>query len=338
MSASQLELIAALKTGDAYPHPVTRIAVEETHISWVFLTGPFAYKIKKELKFGEILDFSTLRLRKKFCQKEVDINRILCGSDMYRGVVKIVRQKSDGTVRVVDLKCRGRAIEYAVKMAEIPQEFRMDSLLMAGKVGQETIDRLASVLAEFHRTTPTSKRIQSFGRPRFMKRKVDENFATLSRLTKVDPQFELRLNSFIKNNRRLFFQRIREGKIRDIHGDLYLKNVFIVQGRFYLYDRIEFNDLLRYADVAEDVAHFAMDLDLYKRSDLRDRFISQYVAKSKDHGLKDIVYFLMCYKACVRLKVALFRARSLEEGRMKEACMEEGASHLKLAESYLGLF
>jgi aminoglycoside phosphotransferase family enzyme len=325
MSISQLELILSLRNKEAYPHPVSRIATEETHISWVFLTGPFAYKIKKELKFGEILDFSTLSLRKKFCQREVDINRVLCG-EMYKGVVKIVRQK-EGGIKIVDMKSRGRALEYAVKMAEMPQEFRMDNLLMAGKIDTETIDRLASILVEFHHSTPTNKRIKSFGRPQFMKRKVDENFATLSKLTKIDPEFEFKLDSFIKNNHKLFFQRIREGRIRDIHGDLYLKNVFIVHDRFYLYDRIEFND----------VAHFAMDLDLYKRPDLRDRFISQYVAKGRDYGLKDIVYFLMCYKACVRLKVALFRARSVEN-HVKKVCIDEGMSHLKLAESYLELF
>jgi aminoglycoside phosphotransferase family enzyme len=96
MSSSQIELISLLsKNRDAYQHKVSKIAVEETHISWVILTGQFAYKIKKELKFGQILDFSTLSLRKKFCQKEVEINRVLCG-DMYGPVVKIVKEKKRG--------------------------------------------------------------------------------------------------------------------------------------------------------------------------------------------------------------------------------------------------
>ena len=96
MSSSQIELISLLsKNRDAYQHKVSKIAVEETHISWVILTGQFAYKIKKELKFGQILDFSTLSLRKKFCQKEVEINRVLC-RDMYGSVVKIVNEKKRG--------------------------------------------------------------------------------------------------------------------------------------------------------------------------------------------------------------------------------------------------
>jgi aminoglycoside phosphotransferase family enzyme len=329
-----------------------KIAVEETHISWVILTGQFAYKIKKELKFGQILDFSTLSLRKKFCQKEVDINKVLCG-DMYRAVVKIVKQKKRGqeegaAIKVVELKNKGKALDYAVKMLEIPQKFRMDNLLEEGKVSSETIDRLTSILVEFHRTTPTNRRIKNFGRPEFMMRKVKENFATLSKLGNINLKLERSLELFINNKHDLFLKRIRHEKIRDIHGDFYLKNIFIMpDDKFYLYDRMEFNDSLRYADVAEDVAHLAMDLDFYGRSDLRIRFISDYMLRSKDTSLGDIVYFLMCYKACVRAKVSLFRAKGLDKTttnnnsnqhrKRKEQAEEEATMHLQLAESYLEL-
>lgn len=350
MSNNQIELISLLcKNRDAYSHKVSKIAVEETHISWVILTGQFAYKIKKELKFGQILDFSTLRLRKKFCQKEVDINRVLCG-DMYRAVVKIVKQKKrrqeeEAAIKVVELKSKGKALDYAVKMLEIPQKFRMDNLLQEGKVSSDTINKLTSILVEFHRSAPTNRKIKNFGRPEFMKRKVEENFATLSKLTSINPKFERSLELFIHNKHNLFLERIRDEKIRDIHGDLYLKNVFIMpDNKFYLYDRIEFNDSLRYADVAEDVAHLAMDLDFHGRSDLRKRLISDYMLQGKDTRLEDIVYFLMCYKACVRVKVSLFGAKDLNKNnkpdhdrKRKEQAEEEATRHLQLAESYLEL-
>ena len=351
MSSNQIEMISLLcKNRDAYQHKVSKIAVEETHISWVILTGQFAYKIKKELKFGQILDFSTLRLRKKFCQKEVDINRVLC-RDMYRAVVKIVKQKKRGQeeevgIKVVELKTKGKALDYAVKMLRIPQKFRMDNLLQEGKVSSDTIDKLTSILVQFHSSTPTNRKIKNFGRPEFMKRKVEENFATLSKLTSINHKLERSLELFIHNKRNLFLERIRDEKIRDIHGDLYLKNVFIMpDNKFYLYDRIEFNDSLRYADVAEDVAHLAMDLDFHGRSDLRKRLISDYMLQGKDTSLEDIVYFLMCYKACVRAKVSLFGARDLNKNnksdhdrkRKEQAEEEEATKHLQLAESYLEL-
>jgi hypothetical protein len=350
MSSNQIELISLLsKNRNAYQHEVLNIAVEETHISWVILTGQFAYKIKKELKFGDVLDFSTLNLRKKFCQKEVDINRVLCGEEMYRGVVKVVKQKREqeqSAIKIVNLRSKGKALEYAVKMLEIPQKFRMDNLLQKGKVNSDTIEKLASIIVKFHHLTPTNRRIQRFGRPEFMKRKVGENFATLSRLASIDPKFERKLDSFIKNKSNLFFERIAGEKIRDIHGDLYLKNVFIVSdNKFYLYDRIEFNDSLRYADVAEDVAHLAMDLDFHGRNDLRKHLISIYIHQGKDTSLKDIIYFLMCYKACVRAKVSLFRAKGLnktinsDDDNIKkiDQAKEEARRHLQLAEAYLEL-
>jgi aminoglycoside phosphotransferase family enzyme len=350
MSSNQIELISLLsKNRGAYQHEVSQITVEETHISWVILTGHFAYKIKKELKFGQILDFSTLSLRKKFCQKEVEINRVLCG-DMYQAVVKIVKQKKrgqegEGGVKVVELSSEGKALDYAVKMLEIPQKFRMDNLLKECKVSPDTVEKLISILVEFHRSTPTNRKIRNFGRPEFMKRKVEENFATLSKFASINQKFEKSLGLFIHNRRSLFLQRIRDEKVRDIHGDLYLRNIFIMpDNRFYLYDRIEFNDSLRYADVAEDVAHLAMDLDFYRRTDLRKLLISEYILQGKDTSLEDIVYFLMCYKACLRVKVSLFRAKGLEktsnsdEDRKEiDRAEEEARRHLQLAESYLEL-
>lgn len=347
MSNNQTQLISFLsKNRDAYLHKVSTISLEETHISWIILTGQFAYKVKKGVKFGDVLDFSTLALRKKSCQKEVELNRVLC-RDMYKGVVKIVKQKKgqdeQNGIKVVNLKSRGKALEYAVKMVEIPQKLRMDNLLQEGKINSDIMDMLTSILVEFHRLTPTSMRIKSFGRPNFIKRKVGENFATLSRLASINPKFERKLGLFIKNKRDFFLQRIKDGKIRDIHGDLYLKNIFFMPDnkKFYLYDRLEFNDSLRYADVAEDVAHLAMDLDFRGRCDLRKHFISSYMLQSEDEDLEDIVYFWMCYKACVRVKVALFRARNLgkttnnSDGRRKiEDAEEEASNHLELAESY----
>ena len=76
---------------------------------------------------------------------------------------------------------------------------------------------------------------------------------------------------------------------------------------FICTDRIEFNDSLRYTDVAEDVSHLAMDLDCHRRQDLRRYFINHYIRKSNDTTLINIIYFMMCYKACIRAKVSIFR-------------------------------
>ncbi|MGZ5549963.1 MAG: hypothetical protein ACXW07_04140 [Nitrososphaeraceae archaeon] len=336
MNYDQQNIILQLKKSTAYSHSVHRIKVLETHISWILLTGPFVYKIKKKVKFGKILDFSTLGSRKKFCEKEYKLNRLLCG-DMYQSVVKIIRK--NGIIRFVNSEEKGKPLEYAVKMIEMPQTFRMDNLVKSGSVNKKIIKSLVGVLVKFHSNAPTNNQISKFARPQLMKKKFDENFETLSKLAKIDPIFEFKLNSFLKDNHLLFNLRIKESKIRDIHGDLYLKNIFIIGNRFYLYDRLEFNDSLRYADVVEDVAHLAMDLDYHQQTDLREYFISQYIKNSKDKNIINLVYFMMCYKACVRTKVALFRAREVNVKAKKKISFErEAKKHLRLARKYLKLF
>ena len=154
---------------------------------------------------------------------------------------------------------------------------------------------------------------------------------------KLDKIYKIykRLITFLTNNKTLFYRRMRQSKIREIHGDLYLASIFVINHeRFYLYDRIEFNDLLRYADVTEDVAHLSMDLDYYGRIDPRKHFVSQYIKRSDDFDLRNQLYFLMCYKACVRAKVSLFCAKNETHNETRKSWIEESKNFLELAESY----
>ena len=147
-----------------------------------------------------------------------------------------------------------------------------------------------------------------------------------------------KLYSFVERNRKLFSNRIKELKIRNIHGDFYSRNIFFKDGKFYIFDRIEFNDVLRYADVAEDVAHFAMDLDFHNKQDLRKYFLYSYTKSSNDTSLENIIYFMMCYKTCVRAKVSIFRATKVGNENERLECMTEAQSLFKGARKYLELF
>jgi aminoglycoside phosphotransferase family enzyme len=335
IESGQEDLILSLKKENAYPHHVSRIRIIETHISWIILTGQVAYKIKKAVKFGDVLDFSTLELRRRFCLREVTLNRRLC-SKMYQGVTKIV--KNDSGYKVVNSDEVGRPLEYAVKMLEFPQKYRLDNLLKSNKINSRVVDLLIDKLVKFHKAANTNSAISRYGRPQKMKEKIKENFRSLSKLSKTDPVFEKKLNMFIKNNPKLFYERIRLSRIRDIHGDLYLKNIFYVKKKFYIYDRIEFNDFLRYADIVEDVAHLAMDFHFNGRVDIQSYLIRNYINKSNDTTIINIIYFMMCYKACVRAKVSFFRAAQLTNRKMKSAYANEGKEHLKLARSYMKHF
>lgn len=334
MNINQSNIVQNLKDKKSYDHPISKFRILETHISWIILTGNFAYKIKKNIKFGQVLDFSSLQLRKICCEKEVLLNRPLCG-EMYQKVVKIVYENN--IYKIVELNQKGKPLEYAVKMLEIPQKFRMDNLVKNKKVDNTIIDNLTNILFKFHESAMISDKITSFGHPDFMREKVNENFRTISKFYQIDSFLEDRLNIFIENNLDLFYQRMKKYKIRDIHGDLYLRNIFILEDSFYLYDRIEFNDSLRYADIMEDVAHLAMDLDFHNRSDLSQNFISYYINRTKDYDIKKMIFFLMCYKACVRGKVSLFRANEVLWNK-KPKYLKEAKLHFELAKEYTKQF
>lgn len=341
MKIKQKDIIENLKKKNPYPHPVSRVKVIETHISWILLTGGHAYKVKKAVKFGNILDFSKLYLRKRFCEQEVLLNRRLCGK-MYQGIVKVVG--SNGEFSITNISHKGKPLEYAVKMLEIPQEDRMDNLLRTNKVTNRTIRSLTTTLVNFHKTARTNAKITSFGSSTLIQRKIKENFKTLSNLTKLDGSHIIKLNLFVRNNKELLSYRMKHGKIREIHGDLYLRNIFLSMGKFYFYDRIEFNASLRYADIAEDVAHLAMDLDYHKREDLRKYLISNYIEKSGDNTLTEVIYFIMCYKSLVRAKVSLFRKKQIISERSGintrniTGCDLEAHEHFALARNYMEMF
>ncbi len=335
MEFNVADSIAVLKKETAFPHAISYVKIIETHISWIILTRRFVYKIKKPVRFGNVLDFSNKGLRKKFCQKELKLNKNLCGS-MYLSVVKIIKKNSD--YKLVSLDKKVTALEYALKMKEFPQKSRLDNILKLNRLNKHILDLLIDNLVKFHITAPMNATISEYGKRQIMRSKIRENFLTISKIGKVDGMFEKKLNLFVKNNNDLFYLRRKDHRVRDIHGDLYLKNIFYVGGKFYMYDRIEFNDSLRYADIAEDVAHLAMDIHYHQREDLQVYFIRNYINKSKDTNLIRIIYFMMCFKACVRAKVSLFSSTQCSDKSQKMGHINEAKDHLSLAKKYLTMF
>ena len=84
-------VIDELMTESAFPHPVTHLIKRETHISWVILTGHYAYKIKKLVRL-DFIDCSALSTRQRMCEQEVTLNRRLA-PDLYLGVVASTRKQ-----------------------------------------------------------------------------------------------------------------------------------------------------------------------------------------------------------------------------------------------------
>jgi len=295
----------ALLNPKIYPDLPEKVELIETHISLVFLTPAYVYKVKKPVNFG-FLDFTSLDKRKYFCQQEVKLNRRL-SPNLYLGVVEIT---SDG--ERISFAGKGEVEEVAVKMKRIPEELLLDKLLERGQVDREMMRTLSERLARFYASAETNDHIKSFGKPERIKQDADENFeqtekyvgAVLSR--PVYDEIQKRTNEFFKNREPLFHRRIDSGRIRDCHGDLRLEHIFWGK-EIAIFDCIEFNERFRYTDVAADIAFLAMDLDYHKRSDLSDDLIQSYIETSSDREALHLLDFYKCYRAYVRGKVESFR-------------------------------
>ncbi len=322
-------IIEALLKPEPYPHRPPEIQLVQTQMSFIFLTGEYVYKVKKPVDLG-YLDYTTLEKRRFFCYQELELNRRLC-PDAYLDVVAITRDKEG-----MHIEGKGRAIEYAVKMRQLPQRRMMDALLVQNQVTSEMVTRVADKLADFHQKAETNSRIAAFGKLDVIRQNTDENFSQTEKYIDISiprSQYERikkYTNDFIHNNSALFAKRVNENRIKDCHGDLHAAHVCFIDG-ICIYDCIEFNDRFRYCDVASEIAFLAMDLDRYQRADLSKHLVNTYVKLSHDVELVKLLNFYKCYRAYVRAKVESFK---LDDPYIPE---EEKAKVLSVAQNYFEL-
>ena len=329
-----LPIVRALLESRAYPHKPQKVELGQTQMSFIFLTGEYVYKIKKPVNLG-YLDYTTLEKRLYFCDQELELNRRLCPG-AYLAVVPITEEKNQ-----LRLEGRGKVIEYAVKMKQLPQERMMDVLLPLGEVTAEMVTSVSEKLVSFHRQAETNQKIAAFGRLDVIRQNTDENFTQTekyigSSITVGQYQhIKNYTDNFIASKTSLFDKRVTEGRIRDCHGDLHAAHVCFTED-ICIYDCIEFNDRFRYSDVASEIAFLAMDLDRYQHSGLSQHLVNTYVKLSHDEELLKLLNFYKCYRAYVRGKVESFKLDDCyipEEEKTK--VLTAARSYFQLAESYI---
>lgn len=289
-------------TPDAFPHPIMRLEVQETHISWIVLTGPFAYKIKKSVRF-DFLDASTLELRHRLCEEELRLNRRLA-EDLYLDVVPIVREA--GALRVGG---RGQIVEYAVRMRQFEAAQELQALLAEGTVRGEEIIDLAVRLAEFHRQAPTAPASPDFPHTQQLYEAVLRNLAIL--LSHLDAEAQLPemkplvdwTHAYLQDSLGALRSREQHGAIRECHGDLHARNIVRWGGRLVPFDCLEFDPKLRWIDVMNDIAFLVMDLTAHDRTDLAFIFLDAYLARTGDYEGVQHLGFYAVYRALVRAMV-----------------------------------
>jgi aminoglycoside phosphotransferase family enzyme/predicted kinase len=329
--ATQAPLIEALRDPRVFGAECTAVDVVETHISWVVLTGAYAYKIKKAVTLA-FLDFGTLALRHRFCQEELRLNRRLA-PDLYVDVVAIT-----GSVARPSLGGTGPAIEYAVRMREFPQSALLSHIAERGELVAADIDALAATVARFHRQIDRAGAEDSHGEPEEILRYAEDNFTQIlsSGVDPGDGTALFRLRDWTRGEyallRRVFDDRRRQGFVRECHGDLHLANVARFDGQVTVFDGIEYADALRWIDVVSEIAFTVMDLEDRGQAAFAHRFLNAYLEATGDYAALAVLRFYVVYRALVRAKVACLRAGQLPPGPGHDELRREFHGYVALAQ------
>ncbi|WP_075349972.1 phosphotransferase [Algoriphagus marinus] len=308
--------------------------LEETNISWVILSRSHAFKIKKEIKLS-FLDYSTLELRKKYCEKELELNRRF--SSIYLSVQPITYFNEKFTIG----EGTGEIVDYVVCMKRMRGDKRMDVLLTQNKVDPARISLLAKQVANFHQCAEIIK--NDFNQEHSKELFNDLNSVHEVVLQEFDPDFSEVIprlisfsDDFLKRHAGRFGERNRQGFRRDVHGDLHSGNIFLYEAPV-IFDCIEFQDAFRQIDILYEVAFLCMDLEFFGRKDLSDLFLGTYESilkcfpKEED---KEIFFYFKCLRANVRAKVFLLNSKTEPDPKRKSQELAKGKKYLELALSY----
>ncbi len=304
-------LINALLDPARYPDPAAGVEMMQTHISWVLLAGDFAYKIKKPLTLP-FLDYGTLEQRRVCCEDELRLNRRFA-PELYLDVVAIGGTPEQPTLGRLGQPVTGDAIEYALKMRRFDEAGRLDHVCARGELTNGHIRQLSDAVLAFHVAAAVAAPDTPFGAPAQVLAQALENFDELETLLKR-PEDQRQLAalrawtqaSFARLQAQ-FGARKAQGFVRECHGDLHLGNLVLIDGHVTLFDCIEFNQALRWIDVASEIAFTYIDLLDHGHAGLAASLLNQWLSDTGDYAAATLLRFYAVYRALVRAKVAALR-------------------------------
>lgn len=290
---------------------VGSVRVMHTHISTVILAGEYAYKLKKPLRLP-FLDFSTLALRRHFCDEELRLNR-RTAPQLYLDVLPIT-----GSLDEPIIGGGGEAIEWVLRMRRFSTRRVFKSLASAGRLLPAHIDDLAKHMAAFHLGLPAipSEDLPDKDTWQWASESLDEIAAheglradgLHNDVAELRSQLRLRFQSLAGRHA----QRREQGRLRECHGDLHLGNIVVWQGQVIAFDALEFDFALRCIDPINDLAFTFMDLHVAQLPALAWRLVNAYVEQTGDFDGLCLLRAYAAYRATVRAKVALLGADGLE--------------------------
>ncbi|WP_044410579.1 bifunctional aminoglycoside phosphotransferase/ATP-binding protein [Thiomicrospira microaerophila] len=344
-------LISWLQNPENYPAEVESVQLIETHISAVFLTGEWAYKLKKPVNFG-FLNFSQASQRKHFCELELTLNQ-RTAPQIYHSVVPVYQSSQNPTVFSFDVQPGLVEVDTLVKMRQFDPSNVLSRYLKDHRLSQTQIEQLAQAIVDLHQQAEPVQPGDFLGSPTCVLQPMTDNFPSLLSLldqaelaisdANIQPeQIKTRLKqlqNWTLNQHTLLAplieQRQAEGHVRACHGDLHLDNITLYQGEPLLFDGIEFNDQFRWIDTLSDLAFLLTDLDYRQQQALSQQLLNLTLQNTGDYAGLVLLRFYQTYRALVRAKITGLRYLQLDP-KTQEAKqgLESLLTYITLAESY----
>ncbi len=327
------DIVSQLLLPSAYPHPVDTVALRETHISWVFLTGDWAYKVKKPRNL-EFLDYSSLDARKHFCEEELVLNRRFAPK-LYMEVVPICEQRG------LHIGGSGPVVEYAVKMRQFDDDELLSNIAERDGLEPGLIRELGALLAHTHAGLDPVYPDTGAGTPLAMQDAMVQNFEQIEAYNLgVEVRAELQQVKRWATQRLAFYmpamiRRISQGFVKDCHGDLHLGNIARIDGALCFFDCIEFSDNFRIMDSIAEAAFLVMDCQARGLEAEANQLLNDYLEYSGDYEGLALLDWYRCYYAIVRAKVNLLRIEDRQQDDLADTqAYQDFRRYLDLALSY----
>lgn len=322
--------VAFLKRGEAYPDRPNRVEAIETHMSWVFLAGSFAYKLKKPVRY-EFLDFSSVEARRLDCEEELRLNRRLA-PDVYLATVPLTADRRHGLV----LGGQGEVVDWLVKMRRLPEHRMLDKLIAARAVDRDELDRAIALLASFYSRLPPALH-DPVAYVQRLRAEAQDNAREVASARYHLPadRFDAVLAAqvtLLDQDYDAFAHRVRQGRIIEGHGDLRPEHICLLEQPVVI-DCLEFNREFRILDMADELAFLALECERLGAGNLSATIFEIHERITGDRPPSRLVSFYKSYRACLRAKLAIWHLRDaqpVEAGKWPAMAM----TYLGLAEKY----
>jgi aminoglycoside phosphotransferase family enzyme len=302
VQVSTADKVRFLSQPSTYFYSPQLVTIVETHMSFVFLAGERAYKLKKPVRFP-FLDFSTLRARELDCREELRLNCRLA-PHVYLGVVPL-SFTCDGRL---SLGRGGVVVDWLVEMRRLPRDRMLDQMLGEGRLDGALIDDLCAALGNFY--TGVQRSAISPGKyfERFIREQAESRHILLRRDFNLDhgrtPAILERLDESLTKNRLLLEERVRNRRIVDGHGDLRPEHIcFTVPTA--IFDCLEFNADLRQVDPFDELAFLSMECAQLGAPAIGPTIIAKLAERLGDSPPRQLISIYGAWRAVLRARLAV---------------------------------